>query len=361
MKGYIYHITNKKNNKKYIGQTINYEIRKNTHLRNLRNGKHHSEKLQRAWNKYGEDSFEFSVQEVEISTIEELYYLEIEEIKKFNSYFDGYNMTIGGEGSVRKHFSFEDYCFIRIGNLTFEAMYNKTAKYFNVDITVIADIINNKTYLDYLEQYEQLSPEVLNLFKEKFIRVFNIDINNPPKILNKKKVDDMILRDCLCILQHYDRIGKALEEKWGYAKGSMSALRRRARYPKAWELFEELSEEEVKKIADEQFVNWEMQKIYLNRQTKQGGSEKAYSLTKEDYYYAFYLQEHGKSYTEVATLLGVKPATVKDWFNGRSRKKEKTEYKNLSIEKMEVLKSRNKAGTLNDIPIIARQPEPKAI
>lgn len=51
VKGYIYHITNTVNNKRYIGQTINFQVRKNTHLRNLRDNKHYSLKLQRAWNK----------------------------------------------------------------------------------------------------------------------------------------------------------------------------------------------------------------------------------------------------------------------------------------------------------------------
>lgn len=353
MKGYIYHITNNINNKCYIGQTLNYQNRKTTHLRNLRQGKHHSSKLQRAWDKYGEENFSFTFREVEIEKVEDLYYLEIEEIKKFDSYFNGYNMTIGGEGSVRKNFSFEEYCFIRVGNLTFEGMYNKTSKYFGVDITVITDIVKNKTYLDYLEQYNELSEENLTYFLNEFIKIFDIDINNPPKILNKKKVDYMILRDCLCIINYYDKVGKTLEEKFGYAKGTISALSRRIRYSKAWELFEELSEQERKEIADKQFIAWGIKDLYIKRQQKQGGCSKAYSLTKEDYYYAFYLQEQGKSYTEVANLLEVKPATVKDWFNGRSRNKERLEYKNLSTEKMEVLKSRYKAGTLNDIPIIA--------
>ena len=82
MKGYIYHIINKVNNKRYIGQTINFQNRKITHLRNLRTNKHHSSKLQRAWNKYGENNFEFYVKEIEIEKIEDLYFLEIEEINK---------------------------------------------------------------------------------------------------------------------------------------------------------------------------------------------------------------------------------------------------------------------------------------
>ena len=217
----------------------------------------------------------------------------------------------------------------------------------------VTDIVNNKTYLDYLEQYNNLSKQELESFKESFIRIFDIDINNPPKILNKQKVDYLILRDCLCIMKKYDNVGKSLEEHFGYAKGTMSSLLRGIKYKKAWELYEKLSAEEKGQIANSKYVEWDIEKVFLERQLKQGGCSQSYLLSKEDYYYAFYLQDQGKTYSEVATILGVKPATVKDWFNGRSRKKEKKEYLLLSTEQLEVLKSRNKAGTLNDIPTIA--------
>lgn len=348
MKGYIYHITNKTNGKCYIGQTVHYEIRKATHLRDLRNNCHHSKKLQNAWNKYGEENFYFSVKEYEVNSFQDLFQLEIDEIAKYDSYFNGYNMTIGGEGSARKNFSFEDYCFIRAGNLIFEAMCNKTSKYFKVDTTVITDIIHDKTYLDYKEKYEKLSNEEINNYIKSFISIFNIDTNNPPKILNKKKVKDEILRDCLCIMNFYEKVGKSLEEKFSYSKGTMSALKRGIRYPEAWKLFNQLTEEEQKQIAIQKYNEWEIEKIKINRLQNQGGCSKAYSLTKEDYYYAFYLQEHNFSYSQVAEILEVKPNTVKDWFNGRSRKKEKQEYLTLSQEQMEVLKLRYKAGTLNN-------------
>ena len=38
----------------------------------------------------------------------------------------------------------------------------------------------------------------------------------------------------------------------------------------------------------------------------------------------------GYGYTSVANYLGIKPSTVKDWFNGRSRKKEREQFNKLS-------------------------------
>lgn len=60
----IYKIENKVNGKVYIGSSINCEARKKQHYTELRNNKHINSYLQRAWNKYGESSFVFSVIEV---------------------------------------------------------------------------------------------------------------------------------------------------------------------------------------------------------------------------------------------------------------------------------------------------------
>ena len=61
--GVIYSILNKVNNKRYIGSAINFRHRKTIHLRQLKNNNHHSKPLQRAWNKYGEESFSFIILE----------------------------------------------------------------------------------------------------------------------------------------------------------------------------------------------------------------------------------------------------------------------------------------------------------
>jgi len=74
----IYQIKNKINNKFYIGSTNNIKKRWNNHRSKLRNGKHENAYLQQAWNKYGENTFEFIVLEEvnDNNRIErEIYYL----------------------------------------------------------------------------------------------------------------------------------------------------------------------------------------------------------------------------------------------------------------------------------------------
>ena len=58
---YLYEIKNIINNKRYIGRTCNPDTRKKRHFRELEKNKHHCIFLQRAFNKYGKDDFEFSI------------------------------------------------------------------------------------------------------------------------------------------------------------------------------------------------------------------------------------------------------------------------------------------------------------
>lgn len=63
IKSGIYKITNLINNKIYIGMSIYINRRWNVHKWDLKNNKHHSFHLQRAYNKYGEKNFKFEVLE----------------------------------------------------------------------------------------------------------------------------------------------------------------------------------------------------------------------------------------------------------------------------------------------------------
>lgn len=63
MKSGIYKILNLKNNNFYIGSSIDLRKRFSEHRRSLNKNKHHSYYLQSAWNKYGENNFEFIILE----------------------------------------------------------------------------------------------------------------------------------------------------------------------------------------------------------------------------------------------------------------------------------------------------------
>ena len=93
----IYKITNLIDGKIYIGQTVNYKKRKTSHLNSLKNGNHHNEHLQRAFDKYGEDSFKIEL--IKKCNIEELDKLERYYIRELDAcnHDKGYNMMYGGQ------------------------------------------------------------------------------------------------------------------------------------------------------------------------------------------------------------------------------------------------------------------------
>lgn len=96
--GYIYKITNNINGKVYIGQTTRtIKIRFNEHKDSAEKGYHYS--LYCAMRKYGIENF--SVEEIEQCSTEELDDREQYWISFYDSYHNGYNMTLGGS-AVRK-------------------------------------------------------------------------------------------------------------------------------------------------------------------------------------------------------------------------------------------------------------------
>lgn len=87
--GGIYAIRNTINGKVYIGSSIDINRRLKTHRLLLSRGEHHSEKLQRAWNKYGPEVFEFLT--LEHASKEDLLRREQYWMDLHRAYSDGYN------------------------------------------------------------------------------------------------------------------------------------------------------------------------------------------------------------------------------------------------------------------------------
>jgi len=108
MKSGIYQIKNLKNNKIYIGSSVDIRNRWRNHLFWLRNNRHYNSHLQRSFNKYGEKYFEFKVLELVIKKNlikHEQFYLN-----KFNPKFNidkfagsnlGFQHSIKTKGQIR--------------------------------------------------------------------------------------------------------------------------------------------------------------------------------------------------------------------------------------------------------------------
>lgn len=92
---HVYRIVNFQNGKCYIGRSSG-KTREWQHFYHLKNGTHHSSKLQRAFDKYGRVAFYFEVIEnnIQATLISER---ESWWVNHFHAFEDGYNMTEGGE------------------------------------------------------------------------------------------------------------------------------------------------------------------------------------------------------------------------------------------------------------------------
>lgn len=107
-KGYIYCVTCLPTGKLYFGQTIRLiEERWNRHVNESFSGSRY--KFHRAIRKYGEENFIVEeVLTVSAPTKEilkkKLDYVEMRLIKRFNTFRNGYNMTLGVKDNLERYF-----------------------------------------------------------------------------------------------------------------------------------------------------------------------------------------------------------------------------------------------------------------
>lgn len=92
----IYAITLKGTKRRYIGSSINIQARWSRHVSLLQRNRHHTPHLQRAWNKYGEDAFVFSM--VEICSLELLNEREEAYLSRLTNL---YNTTLSAYAPMR--------------------------------------------------------------------------------------------------------------------------------------------------------------------------------------------------------------------------------------------------------------------
>ena len=136
----IYKITNKINNKCYIGQTIKTaEERWEEHKRHAF-GTHQNDinkTLYQAIRKYGLENFTLEILQDNIENFEQLDKAEIYWIDYYNSFIKGYNETFGGQ---RYHKILPNKEIIEDYYKTKSA--RKTALNFGIDHSTVDDILN---------------------------------------------------------------------------------------------------------------------------------------------------------------------------------------------------------------------------
>lgn len=111
--GGIYEIVNTVNGKRYIGSAVNFKKRFREHRRDLMRNDHHSIALQRAWNKYGEDAFQF----LPMMTVEDSTKLIWWEQRFFDALKPEYNICLVAGSSLGVKLTPEHRAKISAGNI----------------------------------------------------------------------------------------------------------------------------------------------------------------------------------------------------------------------------------------------------
>lgn len=102
----IYRIRNLLTARVYIGSAVNMAKRRGIHLHQLRHSKHHSVKLQRAWDKAGEGAFVFEVVEI-VNDASQLLAREQVWLDETRAWVTGYNCNPTAGSSLGRKFTEE--------------------------------------------------------------------------------------------------------------------------------------------------------------------------------------------------------------------------------------------------------------
>lgn len=140
MKGYIYRIENKINGKNYIGKT--YDSLEKRWKEHLRDSKRYTERpLYRAINKYGSENFII----IEVEYCDNCEEREKYWISYYDSYHNGYNATLGGDG--RPYLEIEDSQIIKkyLETKSLKA----TKEFFNCSIKSIKNRLISNGFTDF--------------------------------------------------------------------------------------------------------------------------------------------------------------------------------------------------------------------
>lgn len=138
----IYKIQNKVTDKVYIGKSVNIKKRWIQHRCHLNNNVHVNGYLQKAWNKYGENGFDFSVLcECEESVLDEkeIYYINLYKATD-RSY--GYNLREGGDGGTMSQETIEKLRGVGSTLSEDDVRHIKMCMYLLMDRKEIAEMYN---------------------------------------------------------------------------------------------------------------------------------------------------------------------------------------------------------------------------
>ena len=222
----IYTITCLKNNKVYVGQSINIKRRFFVHRSQLKNNHHRNSYLQKAWNKYGEENFVFEVKETcskEELDEREIFWIKVLESDKRDK---GYNLTNGGDG-VRgyKHTKETKEYLSEYWTGRQQGENNTRAILTEQEVKeIVSLLLSHVSFVKIAKQYG-VSKATIQMIKEKKMWAYltkDIVFTPRPKIAKHKNISYCKDRNVYVVMFNYKGVrhlvGRFKNEEEAYAK-----------------------------------------------------------------------------------------------------------------------------------------------
>ena len=340
--GYIYKITNLINNKCYIGQTTkSIEERWNQHKNDAFRKKRYTYNypLYRAFRKYGFENFSFEV--IEKCKISELNDKEIYWINFYNSYHNGYNQTLGGNGTknlelneqevIEKYKEFQTLekvaKFFNCSRNTINKILNK----HNITITSAQDHAKQKAFTVYMLNDNHEVLKIFNSLREAGRWVFDQGLTKRSRELAHTRINDALYLEQKCYGYYWYCLEYSKEDKENYRN--------------------------KKKIRDKRYNYKNHKKVYSNKQTNfnfckicgsqisesakicakchsQQNSNKAIKEKQEKGITREFLKQEirNKSFTQIGKEQGVSDNAIRKWCKLYNLPSKSSEIKKYSDE-----------------------------
>lgn len=168
MTGHIYKITNLINGKIYIGQTI--QSIRDRWYRHVGNSKWLSQDennmaIKRAIRKYGKNNF--SLELIETCRREDLNDKEKYWIQYYDSYTNGYNSTLGGQGGFKSFKNTNEECLEIINHYCNGLSLRQIGVIYNIDKSTVKGIlIRHNIKLRTRKSYKFTEFQIIDILKE---------------------------------------------------------------------------------------------------------------------------------------------------------------------------------------------------
>ncbi|OJW78451.1 MAG: hypothetical protein BGO59_31095 [Spirosoma sp. 48-14] len=350
----VYQILNTVNGKCYIGSTKKFLYRYSQHKYGLENRKHHSKHLARAYDKYGANSFEFNLLEV-VSETERLSDLLLEIENKYIIQYNSINLAFGYNKSIAipscygakhkenaktrlKDKSVSPETRAKLGvrmenhfatKLTNEQVREiklilakgcrsiDVAKYFNLDVSVVRNIRNGRTWVPITVTHNEVNQYAL----PKGLCINPSYAYRNPNKPNKKLLEEgqvLLIKYLLSIGERTVDVAEFFDVK----EEIISGIKRGKTYKDI-----ELSEKDYKFFQ----VNFTYDDYDEVKKTVKGRAFKSRAITTpkgerhanaklntEDVLKIKDLLEQGLLYTQIAERFNVSTDTIQKIRNGRN-------------------------------------------